>query len=290
MTGTDDRHATPAQRLGTALKELQQRSGRTLRSLESELNISDSSLSRYFLGRTVPPWATVRELCQAQGADPDAYRTLWEAADRSQPKQAGAEPEQNVSSRTRWWWWTLLRRRAELWARRRWVWVVGGACGGLLCGGLVTAYLLWPAESAPGQGAAGGQASARALGPGGSRQPEGPRIFVNRATGSCLDHSLDQGLRTFAPNGMSYQRWTVNPLPDGGSELRNHATGACLDDHATGLRGATCARTASQRWTVTSFADASAEVKSRSTGTCLADGEQGLRATPCDGSDAQRWG
>ncbi|UQX04575.1 helix-turn-helix domain-containing protein [Streptomyces sp. RerS4] len=290
MTGTDDRHASPARRLGTALKALQQRSGRTLRSLESELRISDSSLSRYFRGQTIPPWATVRELCRALGADPDEYRTLWEAADRSQPKQAAPETEQNVSSRTRWWWWTLLRRRANLWARRRWVWVVGGACGGLLCGGLVTAYALWPSEPASGGQASGGQVAGRGLGPSGERQAEGPRIFVNRATGSCLDHSLDQGLRTYAPNGMSYQRWTVRPLPDGGSELRNHATGACLDDHASGLRGASCARVATQRWTVTPHDDASVEVKSRSSGSCLTDGEQGLRATPCDGSDAQRWG
>ncbi len=50
--------------------------------------ISDSSLSRYFRGSTVPPWATVRDLCRALGADPTEYRALWEAADRSQNRQA----------------------------------------------------------------------------------------------------------------------------------------------------------------------------------------------------------
>ncbi|UQW99528.1 ricin-type beta-trefoil lectin domain protein [Streptomyces sp. RerS4] len=194
--------------------------------------------------------------------------------------------EQNVSSQTRSTVWELLRRRAGVWVRRRRVWLVGGVCGALLCAGLASGFLLRPSEPP-----AGRDASARGLGPGGARQqPEGPRTFANRATGSRLDHSLDRGLRTHAPNGTSHQRWTVRSLPDGSGEVRNHATGACLDDAASGLRAASCTRAPSQRWTVTALDDASVEVKSRSSGTCLTDGGQGLRATPCDGSDHQRWG
>ncbi|MFI5903968.1 helix-turn-helix domain-containing protein [Streptomyces cyaneofuscatus] len=44
-----------ARRLGAELRALQQRSGRTLRDLETRVRISDSSLSRYFRGTTVPP-------------------------------------------------------------------------------------------------------------------------------------------------------------------------------------------------------------------------------------------
>ncbi|WP_258047392.1 helix-turn-helix transcriptional regulator [Streptomyces sp. SM13] len=56
--------------LGAALRALQQRSGRTLRALEEQVRISDSSLSRYFRGDTVPPWPVVRDLCRALGAAP----------------------------------------------------------------------------------------------------------------------------------------------------------------------------------------------------------------------------
>ncbi|WP_432013633.1 helix-turn-helix domain-containing protein [Streptomyces cucumeris] len=48
-----------------------------MRSLESEVLISDSSLLRYLRGSTVPPWAIVRDLCRALGADPGEYRALW---------------------------------------------------------------------------------------------------------------------------------------------------------------------------------------------------------------------
>ncbi|MDT9687202.1 helix-turn-helix transcriptional regulator [Streptomyces sp. P9(2023)] len=74
----------PARALGRAPRDLQRRSGCTLRSLETSVRISDSSLSRYFRGTTVPPWATVRDLCKALDGDPADFRHLWEAADRSQ--------------------------------------------------------------------------------------------------------------------------------------------------------------------------------------------------------------
>ncbi|MER5555161.1 helix-turn-helix transcriptional regulator [Streptomyces sp. NPDC002793] len=87
MTGQRPDHRTAARELGAALRRLQQRSGRTLRSLETEVRISDSSLSRYFRGETVPPWSAVRDLCRALGADPVPYRVLWEAIGSSPPDE-----------------------------------------------------------------------------------------------------------------------------------------------------------------------------------------------------------
>lgn len=295
MTGGEGKSLTEVQQLGQALRVLQKRSGRTLRSLESEVMISDSSLSRYLRGSTVPPWATVRDLCRALGGDPADFRLLWEAADRCQPKPPagdgrGGEPEARAESR-----WGRWRRTARTRVRSHWMWAAAGTLAGLLLGaGMVLA--LRPA-GAPAQGSSGveatGGAAARS-GPGtGPRTRPGPqdvvRIFVNRATGSCLDHSLDQGLRSYAPNGMSYQRWTVHPSPDGTSELRNHATGACLDS-GEGLRALACTHSGAQKWSVTAQPDDSVEVKSRSTGECLDDSSAGLRARPCDGSPHQKWG
>ncbi len=286
MAGVDGQHTSPGEQLGSALKALQQRSGRTLRSLESEVMISDSSLSRYLRGSTVPPWATVRDLCRALGADPADYRVLWEAADRSQPKPpAGTGAALAPGSRG------LRRQRlAGIRVRGRWAWAGAGALAGLVLGAALAWFLL-PADSAPGQD----PSKARAAG---GEDPHGTpgshdvvRIFVNRATGNCLDHSLDQGLRSFAPNGMSYQRWTVHPHPDGTSELRNHATGACLDSSGSGLRTSACSKAASQKWQLTAWDDKSVQVSSRTTGACLDDsGDAGLRAVPCDRSDRQKWG
>ncbi|MCF3182336.1 XRE family transcriptional regulator [Streptomyces polychromogenes] len=284
----EGRRTSAARQLGDALRELQRRSGRTLRSLESEVMASDSSLSRYLQGRTVPPWATVRDLCRALGADPTEYRALWEAADRCQPPPpAGPEPAGTARAGRR-------RRRdaAAAWARGRWAWAVAGACAGLLCGGALVWSLPLPhaSHTEPGASAARGAQKPSANGPGATRAGEHSRIFVNRVTGRCLDHSLDQGLRSFEPNGLSYQRWTVRPLPDGTSELRNHATGACLEGGPSGLRGASCSGAASQKWLLTAQPDASVRIGGAADGTCLDDGPQGLRAVPCDASDRQKWG
>lgn len=266
MADVDGR--SPGQRLGGALKDLQQRSGRTLRSLESEVMISDSSLSRYLRGSTVPPWNTVRDLCRALGADPSEYRALWEAADRSQPAAPAPAPPPPASP-----WW-----------RGRWTWPAGAALAGLLLGAGLYRLFLVPSEQAPAEPRAGATAAAASH--------DVVRNFVNRSTGSCLDHSLDQGLRAFPPNGMSYQRWTFHPLQDGTGTgtLRNHATGACLEGDDTGLSARACGKSPAQKWKVTTWPDASVEVKSAATGQCLDDGPAGLHSRPCDRSDRQKWG
>ncbi|MGW6984868.1 helix-turn-helix domain-containing protein [Streptomyces sp. NPDC054932] len=295
MAGGEAREPSPGQRLGSALKALQQGSGRTLRSLESEVMISDSSLSRYLRGSTVPPWATVRDLCRALEADPSDYRLLWEEADRSQPKPLPAVPVAVTdtatgpsSSESGWRRW---RTAAGLRVRSRWASAGAAACAGMLLGTALTWFALVPDASSP---AARSDSDARS----GEREslPSVPgtqdtvRIFVNRSTGNCLDHSLDHGVRSYLPNGMSYQRWTVHPLPDGTAEMRNHATGACLDGGPAGLRALSCGKADSQRWALTAWADHSVQVKNASTGTCLDDGASGLRAVPCDRSEHQKWG
>ncbi|MFB7462577.1 RICIN domain-containing protein [Streptomyces sp. NPDC056224] len=295
MAGVDGRHAGAGKQLADALRELQQRSGRTLRSLESEVMISDSSLSRYLRGSTVPPWAIVRDLCRALDADPADYRVLWEAADRCQPKPpvSGAGPGAEPGPPS--WWRPTWQRAAAVRIRSRYAWAAGGVFLGLVLGTALTWAVLQPDNAAeptrdPAAAAAPTAAGDKARGNGPASHDE-VRNFVNRATGNCLDHSLDQGLRSFAPNGMSYQRWTVHPYPDGTSGLRNHATGACLDITGSGLRAAACGKASSQRWSLTPLADESVQVRSQTTGACLDDGgAAGLRAVPCNGSDQQKWG
>ncbi|MET3982630.1 RICIN domain-containing protein [Streptomyces sp. PvR034] len=301
MTGVDGARPTPGQQLGSALKELQQRSGKTLRDLESEVMISDSSLSRYLRGTTVPPWATVRDLCRALHADPSLYRQLWEAADRCQVKAPPPSAAAGGGSL-----WRRLRDACTARFASRWWWAGAGALAGLLLGAVLT-WVALPKDAEAGRHATAGPTGAAPAPGAGEKDADGKdvgtaqglddqvRIFVSRATGSCLDHSLDKGLRSVAPNGMSYQRWTVHTRPDGASELTNHATGACLDggggDGAGGgARALSCSGSPSQKWSITHWSDASVEIKNRSTGRCLGDGAAGLLTGSCDRSAAQRWG
>lgn len=306
MAGGDGRANSPARQLGNALRALQRRSGRTLRSLETEVRSSDSSLSRYFLGTTVPPWSAVDELCRVLGADPMEYRTLWEAADRSQgrpppvddgpadgpaaqPSNGSADaPADEPAPRAR-----LGSLRTAL--HGRWAYATAGTVAGLLLGAALTSLTL-QADPASTAGSRTTQAAGKERAPQHAMGlSESVRIFVSRATGRCLDDSLDKRLRSYDCNGMSYQRWTVHPFPDGTRQLRNHATGACLADGDTGLRAAPCSASSSaaaaQSWTVTTWPDESVELRSKATGACLDDdGNAGLRARPCDRSGHQKWG
>lgn len=169
MTGPPPDPRAAARALGDALRGLQQQSGRTLRSLEAQVRISDSSLSRYLRGETAPPWPVVRDLCQALDADPTAYRALWEATGpaRHHPPatttpagrgesaggQAVGSPDAPRPRR---------RRLGGPWSRRRITAAVAALLG---AGGLLTGLLfLLPARSgshatpAPGAGDAVGSA------------------------------------------------------------------------------------------------------------------------------------
>ncbi|WP_112489539.1 helix-turn-helix domain-containing protein [Streptomyces bacillaris] len=301
-----------ARRLGAELRALQQRSGRTLRDLETRVRISDSSLSRYFRGSTVPPWSTVRDLCRALGADPIAYRTLWEAADRSRPEpppppepQELSQPQPPVTPapaapatpatvteppgpppRTRPWYRLTGPGRSG-----RWVPATAGGVAGAVLGSLLTWSLLLPPDTSAAPAGTTGTVSDRTAAEGGPGPSNTSRIFVSRATGACLDHSLDHHLRTYACNGLSYQRWTAQKLPDGTHRLRNHATGACLDHGGKVLRAVDCSASATQKWSFTTWPDESVEVRSAAGAECRDDSVAlGLRALPCTGSSRQKWG
>ncbi|MEU6540767.1 helix-turn-helix domain-containing protein [Streptomyces sp. NPDC047000] len=289
-------HVAAARQLGAALRGLQQRSGRTLRALEERVRVSDSSLSRYFRGDTVPPWPVVRDLCQALGADPAGYRALWEAADRGQPDgpELPEHPEPAVgtlcedtqgSSGFRWW----RRTRGRL--RGRWVCAAAGTSAGLLMGVLLTLPGLWTVSAdsagdakAPDPSVQGGEIPKNA-----PALAQSSRIFVSRATGRCLDDSLDQGLRSYGCNGMSYQWWTVRQSADGTRRLRGHATGRCLADGGAGLRALPCDRTTSQKWVFTSGDDEAVGLRNKATGRCLDDSTAGLRVLPCKDTHHQKW-
>jgi transcriptional regulator with XRE-family HTH domain len=309
-----------ARRLGAALRALQQRSGCTLRDLESRMPISDSSLSRYFCGQTVPPWTVVRDLCRVLGADSAEYRALWEAAERNEarPPVVGAHQSEEVAEVAEVAAPTPASAGAadsadpRAAAPRRGVWplpggrracTLAGALAGAALGATLTWFLLPSVPGAPADGAhttRAGSAADRAAGTapeagepatGGPGPADTVRIFVSRRTGACLDHSLDKGLRTYPCNGMSYQRWTLHRQSDGALRLRNHATGACLAHGPDGLATAACTAAPSQKWVVTPWPDESVEVRSKVTGACLDDSaEAGLRALPCARTDHQRWG
>ncbi|WP_394428147.1 helix-turn-helix domain-containing protein [Streptomyces sp. SGAir0957] len=309
--GQGEGTVAPAQRLGAALRSLQQRSGRTLRSLEAEVLISDSSLSRYLRGSTVPPWSTVRDLCRALGGDLVEYRVLWEAADRSQSPSGPETPQVStvVPVRVRAPGEHELKpgpapaptpvpaptpapkrvRGDGRWAplRQRWAVTVFGVLAGGVLGALLTLFLAMP-ERDPAQESAG-PAAVTGLGDRPGRS-EAVRPFINRATGHCLDHSLDHGLRTYPCNGLSYQRWTVRALPDGAFQIRNHATGSCLNSAEAVLRVGGCATSPSGTWSVKAWPDESVGLVGTATGACVEDGTDGLRPAPCGRTDRQRWG
>ncbi|MEU3620571.1 helix-turn-helix transcriptional regulator [Streptomyces sp. NPDC006872] len=151
MNGQRPERAAAARRLGEALRGLQQRSGCTLRALESQVPISDSSLSRYFLGRTVPPWPVVLDLCRVLGGDPSEYRALWEAADRARPDGPDGDAPPTVAQASA----PVQGRRLPQYLSGRWAFAaVGGAIG--LAIGLLT--LLGLQDSPKGTGIGYGDA------------------------------------------------------------------------------------------------------------------------------------
>ncbi|MFD5337587.1 helix-turn-helix domain-containing protein [Streptomyces hawaiiensis] len=166
MTGRPSESRAPARKLGDALRGLQQQSGRPLRSLEAEVRISDSSLSRYFRGETVPTWPVVRDLCRALGADPSEYRALWEAANPTGQETSAATGSVEAAGPSPLPRFAIWRRLRGPWPRRR---VVTAALTAVATGALVAALLfLLPTRNGPGatpaQGAAAGASSSGSAG------------------------------------------------------------------------------------------------------------------------------
>ncbi|GIG59766.1 hypothetical protein Lfu02_41380 [Longispora fulva] len=79
--------------LAERLRELWRLSGRSLRDLERATRTSNSSLSRYFAGKSIPPWSVVVELCRVTGHDPRPLRHLWERGRRGPHEPAGQQAQ-----------------------------------------------------------------------------------------------------------------------------------------------------------------------------------------------------
>ncbi|MFC4053122.1 tetratricopeptide repeat protein [Actinomadura syzygii] len=79
------RQADPGDELAERLRLLQELSGRGVRALARDTELSSSSLSRYLSGRTVPPWSAVLALCRLVRRDPRPLRPLWERASSTLP-------------------------------------------------------------------------------------------------------------------------------------------------------------------------------------------------------------
>ncbi|MFH9043503.1 helix-turn-helix domain-containing protein [Streptomyces sp. NPDC017966] len=166
MTGQQPDPRAAARKLGSALRSLQQQSGRTLRSLEAQVRISDSSLSRYFRGETVPAWPVVRDLCRALNADPTEYRALWEAADPTRHDEPTVTADNRTSDSNEAAGSSTAPRPARRprllrpWSRRR---IIATAAASVVAGGLVTGLLfLLPAQNKPGATPASGAAASTA--------------------------------------------------------------------------------------------------------------------------------
>ncbi|MBD0839751.1 helix-turn-helix domain-containing protein [Streptomyces sp. TRM68416] len=161
-SGHSDRLAAQRQ-LGAALRALQHRSGRTLRELEKQVPVSDSSLSRYFRGDAVVPWAVVVEICRALDGDPNEFRGLWETASALSPERV-APPASAGEGDTPATAPVPLRQRLRRWAgrprpRRR---VIAVAISAAAVGACLAAYGVHVAADSTNanasRGAAGGGA------------------------------------------------------------------------------------------------------------------------------------
>lgn len=65
------------------LRRMKDESRRSLREIERATHVSNSSLSRYLSGQSMPQWNVVVALCRVTGHDPRPLRPLWEDANRS---------------------------------------------------------------------------------------------------------------------------------------------------------------------------------------------------------------
>ena len=86
----------PIVELAAELRALREKSHRSLRELQQSTFASDSSLSRYLSGRTVPPWQVVEALCRLADRDPAELRAVWESARQARGKQSYTAPISSV--------------------------------------------------------------------------------------------------------------------------------------------------------------------------------------------------
>lgn len=95
----------PAAELARELRAARVEAGLSLKELEPLTASSDSSLSRYLSGASVPPWSVVEALFTAARRDPRAAAPWWEAAQRSRferrlrAREPGEDLDQDSAAR-----------------------------------------------------------------------------------------------------------------------------------------------------------------------------------------------
>lgn len=87
--GTPSQDADHIPDLARELRRVRVATGMSLKELERTTASSDSSLSRYLAGTSVPPWAVVEALCRAAKRDPQDLMPLWQAAQRMRVARRG---------------------------------------------------------------------------------------------------------------------------------------------------------------------------------------------------------
>jgi transcriptional regulator with XRE-family HTH domain len=78
-----------AQNLAGELRRVRVATGMSLKELERATASSDSSLSRYLAGTSIPPWPVIEALCRAAQRDPQELMPLWQAAQRARVARRG---------------------------------------------------------------------------------------------------------------------------------------------------------------------------------------------------------
>jgi transcriptional regulator with XRE-family HTH domain len=88
----------PREQFAAELRRLREASDLSLRELESRTHTSDSSLSRYLSGRSVPPWSVVQALSRVAGQNAEHLRDLWTAAKQWAPAASPSGSDQPPAS------------------------------------------------------------------------------------------------------------------------------------------------------------------------------------------------
>jgi len=78
-------------RLAAELRVIRDGTGKSLKQLQRTIHVSDSSLSRYLSGRTVPPWEVVEGLCRDAGRPAAAIHALYALWEQAYRERNGAE-------------------------------------------------------------------------------------------------------------------------------------------------------------------------------------------------------
>lgn len=88
----DEQQATALEHLARRLRELRDHVPLSLRDLQRQTHVSDSSLSRYLAGQALPPWKTVEVLSRLGGGNTAELRGLWEQARVERRRARSAAP------------------------------------------------------------------------------------------------------------------------------------------------------------------------------------------------------